>query len=101
MEIHYHPTALRELKKLDKSVQKKFRVVFEALVNETPLPSRIKKDLIGTVLHEYRVKHVGNEYRCLASSLKPGIVMLLFFQKKTQKTPIRYLDTATKRLKNI
>ena len=71
--------------------------MIETLSNEGKLDLP-KAKRINSELFEIRVKHEG-EYRGLyAYIVNNRILILLFFRKKTQKTPIKFIKTSIKRL---
>lgn len=90
--------AEKELQDFDEDVQLAFEAYFEVLRLEGkldfPQAKKITKDLF-----EIRVKLQG-EYRGFYAYIdKLDIVVLHFFRKKTQKTPIKNLELAQRRLK--
>jgi phage-related protein len=99
MRIFFDPKAQKELFKFDKKVQDKFREVFKAVENEEMLPSHLTRS-INKQVFEYRIKYNTNTYRAIAGEIKEGIVVVLFYKKKTQKLPLREKKTAIERLKN-
>jgi phage-related protein len=101
MRIHFHELADREYQKLDRAVQNKFRNIFNAVEKGDPIPLNAKKSFRGTEMFEYRVKVNTNIYRAIGSAFAPDQIILLFFQKKSQKTPLRILETAIKRFKSL
>jgi len=53
----------------------------------------------GNGLYEVRTDYRGNAYRVLFCVVESDMVLLHGFQKKTQRTPRRELDTARKRMR--
>jgi phage-related protein len=91
--------AEKELRDFSLDVQKEFRGLIQTLGIEGRLDlPRGKK--IGSNLFEIRVKFKG-EYRGLyAYVLGNDVIILHFFQKKSQKTPIKDLKVSERRLKD-
>src|SRR3989344_541276 len=90
--------AEKELREFDEEVQLEFEAYFKILELEGkldfPQARKVTKDLF-----EIRVKLKG-EYRGFYAYIgKLDIVILHFFRKKTQKTPIKDLELAQRRLK--
>ncbi|OGH18605.1 MAG: hypothetical protein A2868_02470 [Candidatus Levybacteria bacterium RIFCSPHIGHO2_01_FULL_40_15b] len=90
--------AEKELREFSEEVQLEFEAYFKILEFEGkldfPQVKKITKDLF-----EIRVKLKG-EYRGFYAYVgKLDIVILHFFRKKTQKTPIKDLELAQRRLK--
>lgn len=95
--IVYDNRAIREFNKFTIDVKRDIGSLIETLSNEGRLDfpdgKRINKDLF-----EIRVKRNG-EYRGIyAYIVKDRIIILYFFRKKTQKTPLEVIKTSTKRL---
>ena len=96
--IYFEKNAQKELRKFDEDVQIEFEAYFKILELEGKLdfPSarKVTKDIF-----EIRIKLKG-EYRGFYAYIgKLDIVILHFFRKKTQKTPIKDLELVQKRLK--
>jgi phage-related protein len=92
------PRAEKELNKFSKKVRLDFDSLIYILRNEGTLGLPDGKK-IGRKLFEIRVK-VNEIYRGIYAYInKDGIVILHFFQKKSQKTPIRDLKVSERRLK--
>ncbi|MCX6816872.1 MAG: type II toxin-antitoxin system RelE/ParE family toxin [Candidatus Beckwithbacteria bacterium] len=97
-KIYYDKNADKELAEFSISVQK----VFLSLINilkttgklEFPVTKKLEKNL-----YEIRVKLQGEFRGFYAYMGKEFIVILHFFHKKTQKTPLKNLKTAKRRLK--
>lgn len=90
--------AQKELREFGEEVQLEFEAYFKILELEgkidLPHAKKVAKDLF-----EIRVKLQG-EYRGFYAYVgKLDIVILHFFRKKTQKTPIKDLELAQRRLK--
>lgn len=96
--IKYDKNAVEELKQLDIFVQKDLLAIIDNLGNkgrlEYPQGKKITKDIF-----EIRLKRNG-VYRGFYAYIYENIVIILhFFRKKSQKTPIKNLKLAEKRLK--
>lgn len=97
-KIFLDKNAAFELKKFDEEVQIEFAAYFQILKEkgklEFPESKKITKNLF-----EIRVKLKG-EYRGFYVYFgKVYIIILHFFRKKTQKTPMKNIKTAERRLK--
>lgn len=89
--------AEKELNDFSEDVYYKFEGLIKILRSEGKigLPNGKK---IGTNLFEIRIK-INGEYRGIYAYVKlNSIVILCFFRKKTQKTPLKLLKLARKRL---
>ncbi|HEX9722441.1 MAG TPA: type II toxin-antitoxin system RelE/ParE family toxin [Candidatus Paceibacterota bacterium] len=97
-EILYDKSAKKELHKLKREIQREFESYIEILENEGRLefPEARK---VAKNLFEIRVVHEGAYRAFYAYTMKDSIVLLHFFQKKTQKTPLKNLKLAQQRLK--
>lgn len=89
--------AERELREFSEEVQLEFEAYLKILGLEGkldfPHAKKITRDLF-----EIRIK-VQGEYRSLYAYIgKLDIIILYFFRKKTQKTPIKDLELAQRRL---
>lgn len=96
-KVYIDGNAERELRKLTEDAQEKFEAYFIILRKEGKLgfPDARK---IRSSLFEIRVKHEG-EYRGFYAYIgKKEIIILHIFQKKTQKTPIKNIEVAERRL---
>lgn len=96
--ILYDKNALKELQAFTKDVQKQFiaytRTLKEQGYLEYPEARKVAKNLF-----EIRVIHQGVYRGFYAYVRKDSIALLHFFQKKTQKTPLKNLRLAQQRLK--
>lgn len=89
--------AERELRRFNQKVQIEFEAYLEILRQEGKLDFPEAKK-IDRKLFEIRIKYKG-EYRGFYAYVgKQYIIALLFFQKKSQKTPLKYIKTAKRRL---
>ena len=90
--------AQKELREFDEEVQLEFEAYFKILELEGKLDLPHAKK-IARNLFEIRIKLKG-EYRGFYAYVgKLDIVVLHFFRKKTQKTPMKDLELAQRRLK--
>ena len=96
--IFLDKNAEKELREFDEEVQLEFEAYFKILEIEGKLdfPSarKVSKDVF-----EIRFKLKGEYRGFYAYVRKSDIVILHFFRKKTQKTPIKDLELARRRLK--
>ena len=91
--------AKKELRALSDPVQNKFYAQFKVLMEKGRLEPGVAKKIKAN-LFEIRIK-VGGIYRCFYAYIqKSHIVVLHLFQKKTQKTPLKNIKLAVKRLKD-
>ena len=97
-EILYDKNALKELREFREEVQEEFQAYIKTLRQEGKLefPEARK---ITKHLFEIRVIHEGIYRAFYAYAMKDSIVLLHFFQKKTQKTPLKNVKLAQQRLK--
>lgn len=96
--IFVDKNAEKELREFSEEVQLAFEAYFKILELEGKLDFPQAKKITGD-LFEIRVKFQG-EYRGFYAYIgKLDIVVLHFFRKKTQKTPIKDLELAQRRLK--
>ncbi|WP_228228788.1 type II toxin-antitoxin system RelE/ParE family toxin [Leeuwenhoekiella parthenopeia] len=80
----------------DEKVKQKIKYVFELIKQVDRVPEKFLKHLTGTNgLYEIRVAYQSNSYRIFCC-FDDGKLVVLFnaFQKKTQKTPQKEIDTA-------
>lgn len=89
---------LKDLKKVPKEVRKKFLTYFQVLEDIGKLEEPDAKKLKGYDLYEIRVRVRGAWRGFYAYVGKREIHVLHVFQKKTQKTPQKEIDTALSRL---
>ena len=90
--------AEKEFRKFSFEVQSEFKSLIQALSlgGRLELPNGKK---IGRSLFEIRVKF-GGEYRSIYAYLvSDKVIILHFFKKKTQKTPIKSIKVAERRLR--
>lgn len=97
--ILYDKRARRELTKLSPRIRKIFEGHIEYLQEkgllQPPEAKKIERDLF-----EIRVQSEGGAFRCFYAYIKRDFVVILHvFQKKTQKTPKKAIETAKGRLK--
>lgn len=97
-EVFYDRNALKELYGFSVTIQKEFQAYIALLASEGklefPEARKVTKELF-----EIRVTQDGT-YRGFYAYLKGRYVVILhFFQKKTQKTPLKSIKVAEQRLK--
>lgn len=97
-EVFYDKNALKELQGLNNEVQKEFQAYIAILASEGRLefPEARK---IAKNLFEIRISQEDAYRAFYAYVRKEHVVLLHFFQKKTQKTPLRSIKLAEQRLK--
>lgn len=95
-----HERAEKELSKFPREVRLKFKALFEILETNGRLEMPFAKKLLGeNDLFEIRVKYRGQWRAIYAYVLENEIIILSAFVKKTQKTPLKELNTSRNRLK--
>ena len=96
--VQIDKNAEKEISKFPKIVQIKFRALINILIIKGKLEYPDGKKL-PKGLFEMRIKH-DNAYRSFYAYLKQNLIIVLSaFIKKTQKTPLKELKKAYKRLK--
>ena len=96
--VEIDPNASRELQEFSKEIQARFLALFRILEKEGLLKEPFAKRLSDN-LFEIRVKLKG-QWRALYAYIgRSRIIILSAFNKKTQRTPIRELEKAEKRLR--
>jgi phage-related protein len=96
--IQIDKNAEKEISKFPRVVQIKFRALIDILIKKGRLEFPDAKKL-PKGLFEMRVKYK-NTYRSFYAYLKQDLIIILSaFIKKTQKTPLKELQKAYKRLK--
>ncbi|KKQ36212.1 MAG: hypothetical protein US52_C0005G0002 [candidate division WS6 bacterium GW2011_GWA2_37_6] len=96
--IEFDFRAKREFNKLDLEVRHKLNKIIGTYARGENLTRDKFKELVSLGLFEFRVKHDNKIYRALAGKVGSTYIIVLVFNKKSQKIPIRYLRTAMKRL---
>lgn len=96
-QIFLHPKVEKELNKVPHSIKKELRSIFYQLEIEgkleLPYGKKITKDLF-----EIRIRHK-DHWRSLYAYIKGDIIIIVsLFKKKTNKTPLKELKKAHKRL---
>ena len=92
------PIALKELSKLPLSAQVTLARVLRARVRGDEVSSKFFKK-ITSKLFEVRVKDKTGIYRGICGFVKPDLIVVLVFKKKTQKLPRNIIRAAEGRLK--
>jgi phage-related protein len=100
-EILFTEKSLEEFQNLEKDVQFEFQTLFRSLKEEHQLPRKYFKKLTSTEFYEFRIRTNRSIYRVICAVIKPNLVILLIFKKKTQKMPKRLLGLAKKRLNQL
>jgi len=99
-EIYIDQNARKELLNLPKEVQ----MDFEQLIKELSIFGFLKypdgKKLSNYDLFEIRVRR-RDIYRCIYAYLQDDIILLSFFKKKSNKTPVKEIQKALKRKDKI
>ncbi len=96
-QILFDKRAQKELKNFSKRVQTDFLALIQVLKELGRLePPEAKK--VGPNLFEMRVSSQGTFRGFYAYVWQDHIIILHFFQKKTQKTPLKNLKLAKQRL---
>lgn len=97
-DVHIDPRALKEISKFPHGVRIKIDAVVKILERDgkliEPNAKKIDKELL-----EIRIKYQGQWRVLYAYSVKDRVILILAFQKKTQKLPQQYIKLAYKRLK--
>lgn len=102
--VYFYPLAEKEFRKFGLKVRYKFLDLITELEFESflvfPYGRKIKG--IKENLFEIRVRHDKNIYRAIYAELKKSeLIILVCFQKKSQKISGKYINLAIKRLKKI
>jgi|SRR3989344_4029887 len=97
--VHLDEKAVKELGEFSKEIQRDFKAVFEILEKKGRLEFPEAKK-IAENLFEIRVYREGAYRGFYAYIGKKYIVVLHFFPKKTQKTPLKHIRVAKRRLKS-
>ena len=97
-KILYDKNAVKELNGLKEEIQKEFETYIEILADEGRLefPEARK---VAKNLFEIRVIHEGAYRGFYAYAKRDYVVLLHFFGKKTQKTPLKDIKLAQQRFK--
>ncbi len=100
MKVTVLDSAQKEFDQLDNIVQDKFLALFEIINNGGTLDQNKLKKFTGLDLIEFRVKYNGNIFRGIGKFKSYNYIVVVFFQKKTNKTPGHIIKVALKRLNN-
>jgi len=102
MKVLVHYKAQEELDKLEPLARKRFATVVDDLKRQKKLPSTEYRKMSGPKgLLEMRVKAISGIYRGLCGKIDQDLYAVVFFQKKTAKTPLRQIRLALKRLNEL
>ena len=91
----------QEFIELPRRVSTKFKYIFTKIERDGQLREPDGKKLGNTRLFEIRVRVQGQWRAIYAYYVEDSIIILRIFQKKTQKTPIKEIDIALKRLSSL
>lgn len=97
-EIFYDKNALKELQDFPKEIQKDFQAYIAILASEGRLEFPESRK-VANKLFEIRIAREGAHRGFYTYVGRDYIVLLHFFQKKTQKTPLKNIKVAEQRLK--
>lgn len=97
-EIIYDYNALEELEKFSQDVKEDFKASIDALEREGRLEFPEARKITMDIF-EIRISQEGVYRGFYAYVSHPNIVILHFFQKKTNKTPINDIKLAERRLR--
>lgn len=96
--VRIDPRALKEISKFPYGVRIKIDAAIKILERDgklvEPNAKKINKELL-----EIRIKYQGQWRVLYVYSVKDKIILILAFQKKTQKLPQQYIKLAYERLK--
>jgi phage-related protein len=101
MQVKTTEKADKELLKFPNEIRRRFFKYFRDFAKGEILTTKVLKKLSGHELYEFRVKGESGIYRALAGKINPNLIIVLFFHKKSQKTPTQLIQTAERRLKSI
>ncbi len=96
--VYFNPKALKEIAKFPREVILKIDEAVKILERDGKLIEPTAKK-IDKELFEIRIKNQGQWRVLYAYSIKKSIIVLIAFQKKTQKLPQHYASLAHDRLK--
>ncbi|MBD3281096.1 hypothetical protein GF389_06310 [Candidatus Dojkabacteria bacterium] len=98
-KVIYDRRAWKEYSKLRRNIQAEFDSLIYELEEMGSLEEPVAKKLSNHSLFEMRV-NVGTQWRSMYAYISQNdVIILSFFQKKSQKTPRRQLRKALERLK--
>ena len=103
MEVYFHKKCAQEVSEFPESVQKDLYEIIEKLKNGLwpSMPVARKLHTIGKGVFELRLRDKDGIYRVIYIILETRDVFLVHaFQKKSQKTPLKSLRLAKKRMED-
>jgi phage-related protein len=95
--IEFHEKAKEEFTRLNERDKELLAGLFERLKKDSHLPRNKFKNLSGSCLYEFRARR----YRALGAWRKGYFVVLVLFQKDSQKTPLSKIRLAYSRLEEL
>lgn len=99
--VRFDHNALKEMNKMHIEAIKELKAIVNILEEHGELHEPLGKKMSGHKnLYEIRVRKNGQFRGFYAYLINDIVIILHIFQKKSQKTPLRGIDTALKRLKN-
>jgi phage-related protein len=99
--VRFCEGAEEEFYELSRGVRKKFKALILKLETEGRLSEPDAKKLTNFGIFEIRIREEGQWRGLYVYSLENQIFILRIFQKKTQKTPLKEIKIALKRLSNL
>ena len=92
-----------QLKKAGKEVAEKLVLLLQLLAEGESLgmPTSRPMPQIALGVHELRIRDAGGNWRVFYFTKTEDLLVIHAFQKKTQKTPKREIDSARARLKEM
>ena len=100
-EVFYTEQAGKELRDLPVKIGEKFMECFKTIIEGKELPAKCFKKLEGKQIFEFRVKSDAGTFRGLAGEKGAKLILVRFFKKSTQKTPLQEINIAIKRIKML
>lgn len=101
MEVLFHLRAEEEYWNLKISVQNKFDLLFKEFTDRKRLSKENFKKIVNSDLFEFRARQRGDIFRAIGGFIKPNFVIVLIFQKKTNKLPMKEFEKAIKRYRQL
>ena len=102
--IRLHQVVAKEIEKLD--IELKIQIAealdFLAAGESIGMPRSRPMPTVANGVHELRVKDESGQYRIFYyTKVKEALVVFHFFKKESQATPVKELELAKKRLRNM
>jgi phage-related protein len=102
MVLTWHRQPLEELESAETSLRARCKAHLIRLAEIQPgKASGLRLEKVAKGISELKVSWNKQEYRFLFSSIKGEIFILVFFNKKTRKTPTSIIDLAESRMREI